>query len=179
MKIFFLTMVSLFTFGCMAEEFSDSGQVSVADAAGGDATKVEFETKAVRLQQADVASADQSADTTSVGAPIACTVSCDDGNACTDDTCDTKVGQCVYTSKGWDCWPCKTDLDCKLGMKTCQDGMIHKDGYDTCKPDKTCLIFHKVEACPDDGNTCTFEECSYNDDNDVICNSIPIKDCKP
>jgi len=166
-------------FGCVAEDISSS--VLVADSSSsGDTTKVESETKVVRLQQADVAtSADQSVDTTPVDVPIDCTISCDDGIACTDDTCDTTIGQCVNTSKGWDCWPCESDEDCKLGMKTCQnDDLIHKDGYDICLPNKTCLVFHETEKCPDDGNPCTKEACTTEDDA-VFCESTPIVGCKP
>ncbi len=116
---------------------------------------------------------------TPVDVPIDCTSSCDDNKACTVDTCDMKTGECVNTSKGWDCWPCATDTDCQLGMVTCQDDdLIHEDGYSVCLPDKTCETFHKATACPDDGNPCTKEACTTEDDF-VFCESKPIVGCKP
>lgn len=115
-------------------------------------------------------------DATVVDAPVSCST-CDDNNPCTTDSCE--AGQCVHTSKSWDCWPCQSDEDCKIGMKTCQeDGLIHKDGYDFCLSDKTCHTFHQVEECPDDNDPCTADGCSYNDDNDVICEHQAVPNCK-
>lgn len=103
--------------------------------------------------------------------PEQCTVDCDDNNACTVDTCNN--GQCINTSKGWDCWPCSTDEDCSLGMVTCQgDGLIHEDGYGVCLPDKTCEVFHKLKSC-DDGNSCTVDACS-TEDNLVFCENVQV-----
>jgi len=126
---------------------------------------------------ADYADAAQSA--TPVDTPISCTSSCDDNNTCTVDTCDTKTGACVNTSKGWDCWPCATDEDCNLGMVTCQgDDLIHEDGYTICLPDKTCEVFHKTTKCLDDGNPCTKDACTTEDDF-VFCESVKIVGCLP
>lgn len=104
-----------------------------------------------------------------------CTVdTCDDGNPCTIDTCDTaEIGQCVYTLKGWDCWPCQVDSDCQIGMVTCQeDGKIHEDGYGVCLQDKTCETFHKTKSC-DDNNPCTIDGCSTEDDF-VFCENSQV-----
>lgn len=114
-----------------------------------------------------------SPDVTPVNAPAGCTSSCDDGNACTTDTCDVMTGKCTNTSKSWDCWPCATDEDCSLGMVTCQgDGLIHEDGYGVCLPDKTCEVFHKTKSCDDD-NPCTVDGCTTEDDI-VSCENIVV-----
>lgn len=62
---------------------------------------------------------------------------CDDGNPCTDNTCDTAKG-CVSVPN----------------TATCTDNDICTEG-DTCK-DKVCV--GKIMIC-DDGNTCTTDSC--------------------
>lgn len=148
--------------GCAAEEIGMSSATLATASAGYD--------RLIVVDSVAVAT-----DTT----PVACGTTCDDNNPCTIDTCDTATGKCVKTSKGWDCWPCATDEDCSLGMVTCQgDGLIHEDGYGVCLPDKTCEVFHRTTACPDDGNPCTKEACTTEDDF-VFCESTPTSGCKP
>lgn len=62
---------------------------------------------------------------------------CDDGNPCTDDSCDTLTGQCMHTP-----------VDCDDG-EPCTD--------DSCDP-LTGKCVHTPRVC-DDGNPCTEDSC--------------------
>ncbi len=62
---------------------------------------------------------------------------CDDGNSCTDDSCDPKTG-CVFAAN----------------VAACDDGTVCTEG-DACK-DKVCGT--KAVTC-DDGNDCTDDSC--------------------
>ncbi|MBN1203781.1 MAG: hypothetical protein JXB05_02510 [Myxococcaceae bacterium] len=79
---------------------------------------------------------------------------CDDGNACTTDSCDAQ-GQCVHTAVSCnDNNPCTTDA---------------------CNTATGCTFTSKPQgtACTDDGNACTSDVCSANGQCShppVICN---------
>jgi len=69
---------------------------------------------------------------------------CDDNNACTADSCDTKKGDCLYNNLA----------------QSCDDGDACTKG-DTCGKDKAgkhvCLSGKKVDC--NDGNKCTNDSC--------------------
>lgn len=65
-----------------------------------------------------------------------CFSGCDDGNACTADTCDPETGDCVYTPI------------------VCNDG--NSCTSDACDPETGCT--HEAVDC-DDGNECTIDTC--------------------
>jgi hypothetical protein len=75
-------------------------------------------------------------------------VNCDDGNACTTDTCDVAQGGCVHT-----------DVNCDDGDACTTD---------SCDPATGCV--HTPISC-DDGNACTEDSC----DPAVGCVHTPIK----
>src|SRR5437667_11035695 len=98
---------------------------------------------------------------------LANTPACDDGNACTTDTCDPVAG-CQYTSvaNGTAC----DDGDACTQTDTCQGGtcggtaftcaapdQCHQAG--TCNGDGTCSYATKSDGTPcDDGNACTKDD---------------------
>jgi hypothetical protein len=87
-------------------------------------------------------------------------ITCDDGNACTDDSCDPLTG-CVFTPNGAACDDgnaCTTGDRCLLGSclpigaLTCDDGNGCTD--DACDPLTGCVNPPNAAPC-DDGNACT------------------------
>jgi cysteine-rich repeat protein len=81
---------------------------------------------------------------------------CNDGNPCTDDSCDNKLG-CVY---GYSSAPCSDGNACTLGDK-CNSG--------ACKAGVTV-------GC-DDGNPCTNDGCDAKTGNcDHVANNLPCDD---
>ena len=83
-------------------------------------------------------------------------VLCDDGNACTDDSCDPSTGRCIAenTTGG----PCEHPNRC-LGAGTCRNG--------------TCASAANV--C-DDGNACTRDTCTVRADGTHNCThtALPV-----
>ncbi len=85
---------------------------------------------------------------------------CDDGNLCTDDTCDEQVG-CVYTDNSSPCddGNACTEVDtcsggvCQPGAALdCDDGNVCTD--DTCDEQAGCVNTFNSISC-DDGDDCT------------------------
>ena len=94
-----------------------------------------------------------------VGTPV----SCDDGNPCTTDSCDSTVG-CIHTPKA-DYEQCEDQNLCTIGdfclqgkcvpgegRLTCDDG--NPCTTDNCVPTKGCVFIPNNDPC-DDGNVCT------------------------
>ncbi len=88
------------------------------------------------------------------------TLSCDDGLACTVDSCDAKIG-CVHAAA--DAPPCDDGNVCTQGdacafgkcvgaAKSCDDG--NPCTQDACTPSTDCLYTPLVAPC-EDGNACT------------------------
>ena len=87
-------------------------------------------------------------------------LNCNDGNVCTDDSCDPDNG-CTYESN---MAPCQDANLCTIGdvcqdgscvsgaVKLCDDGNVCTD--DSCDPDSGCLAVPNMETC-NDGNKCT------------------------
>ncbi len=111
-------------------------------------------------------------DTCQAGECVGTAVSCEDGNACTDDTCDPAVG-CANTNNTAEC----DDLDpCTTG-DICADGVCNAGGPETCDDGNACTIdiCHAVAGCQhlptnnpccsgqvsicDDGDPCTTDVC--------------------
>ena len=89
--------------------------------------------------------------------------SCDDGNACTDDSCEADVG-CVHTALDCDdgnaCTDdsCEADLGCVHTALDCDDGNLCTD--DSCSAAAGCASVASTKPC-DDGDACTVgEKCS-------------------
>ena len=129
-------------------------------------------------------------------------LACDDGNACTDDTCDTVEG-CVYTPSGDLC----TDGNACTEDDYCMDGACISGApvscddqnactSDACDPDQGCVYTNVNNPCSDfdactigdkclggvctpsgtlgcdDGNPCTDDSC----DADEGCINAPNQD---
>ena len=85
---------------------------------------------------------------------------CEDGNLCTQDSCDPLLG-CLHVATVGECSDgneCTTGDHCEqgicvsTGLETCDDGNICTD--DSCSPAGGCM--HTLNAAPcDDGNVCT------------------------
>ncbi len=73
-------------------------------------------------------------------------LSCEDGNSCTDDSCDPQKG-CVYTHNSA---PCDDGLFCN-GHDTCGDGSCSVHSGDPCKQ-LTCK--EETDSCEDVGIIC-------------------------
>ncbi len=93
-------------------------------------------------------------------------LNCDDGNACTDDSCNPLTG-CVYTNNTAPCDDgnvCTTNDQCSAGVCVggaplpCDDGNVCTD--DSCDPVSGCVYSNNAAPC-DDGNVCTTnDQCS-------------------
>ena len=101
--------------------------------------------------------------------PCTATTECDDGNECTDDTCDTNTGACHND-------PVANGTSCSDGLyctdpDSCQDGICHGEPRDCSSETDQCNIGMCSEshsACEkqpannqqpcDDGDPCTMEE---------------------
>jgi len=88
---------------------------------------------------------------------------CDDGNPCTDDSCDQKLG-CVHAANDADC---DDGNDCTMGDH-CADGQCVISGNlncndsnactnDICQPDGGC-VYENVETGCNDGDPCTADD---------------------
>ena len=88
------------------------------------------------------------------------TVSCDDSNACTDDSCDATLG-CLHLPNAS---PCDDGNTCTEGdycsnggcfsgaAKSCDDGSVCTN--DSCNPASGCVHTNNTVPC-DDGDACT------------------------
>ncbi len=76
---------------------------------------------------------------------------CDDGVACTTDTCDLTTGRCVYVNDD----------------AACDDGLFC-NGTQACAPFRGCILA-SVPRC-DDGIPCTIDQCDEAAD---ACESLP------
>jgi hypothetical protein len=98
------------------------------------------------------------------GGPSNCnggtTLDCNDGNPCTDDSCDPVLG-CVTTNNTATCDDasvCTTGDSCSGGACTggtpvvCNDGNVCTD--DACNPASGCVATNNTAPC-NDGNICT------------------------
>ena len=94
-------------------------------------------------------------------------VTCNDGNACTDDACNPATGACVYTNDNTNTCSdgnlCTTDV-CSAGSCvgtaiTCNDGKACTD--DACNPATGACVYtnDNTNTCTD-GNACTADACS-------------------
>ena len=116
----------------------------------------------------------------------ACTAgaSCDDGNSCTDDACDSKTGACLHINN--DAQKCE-DGDLCTGPDSCSAGkcvsgkpIVCADAdlcttNESCNPkDGTCVIGGKVDC--NDGDVCTADACNGKTG---LCSHTPIAGCKP
>ena len=115
-----------------------------------------------------------------LGAPMIC----DDGNQCTDDTCDSVTGECVNVPRsGGSCDdgnPCTLDDTCN-GTGTCVAGSGALDCRDanpctddSCNPVTGCVYSNNTAAC-DDGSACTSGDVCGGG----ACNGTPVacNDC--
>ena len=94
---------------------------------------------------------------------------CDDGNACTIDTCDKTAGTCKNTvaADGAVCddgSQCLVDGKCAGSVcagkaKACSDGKVCT--YDACKPGQGCVFPPNAASC-DDGQPCTINDTCSN-----------------
>ena len=87
-------------------------------------------------------------------------LACDDGNVCTDDSCDSEAG-CVFAPNAAGCEdgnPCTTTGTCSGGICLggtplgCDDGDVCTD--DICDPATGCVHLDNTAPC-DDGDACT------------------------
>jgi MYXO-CTERM domain-containing protein len=107
------------------------------------------------------------------------TIGCDDGNSCTDDTCDPNDGGCVGTNNDnnscTDGNACFTGEHCSAGL--CVPGTVEVDcndqnacTTDSCDPNIGCA--HVKKSC-DDANACTIDSCDPANADcshaDVVC----------
>ena len=88
---------------------------------------------------------------------------CEDGNVCTDNSCDPLLGCILYTNTV----PCDDGDLCTVGdhchlagcisagVMVCDDGNICTD--DSCDAEAGCVFYTNTHPC-DDGNTCTIED---------------------
>jgi hypothetical protein len=104
-------------------------------------------------------------------------VACDDGNSCTADSCDAKLG-CVSKPSAGTC----DDGDACTKPDTCQAGV--------CKAGpNTCPVCTKDADCPDDGNLCNGLQycgpagvCAAKPGTTVVCgagNACNANTCQP
>lgn len=93
-------------------------------------------------------------DTCKFGVCVGKGTSCSDGNACTDDTCDSK-GKCLYNNNTKPC----SDGDKCTAQDACSNG--------SCKG--------STKAC-DDGNPCTINSCNVATGQ---CNVVPAAAATP
>ncbi len=119
-------------------------------------------------------------DTCSEGKCVSSTsIACDDGNVCTDDTCDPVAG-CQNTPNQAECTDdnactagdaCK-DGNCEPGLESaCNDNNVCTD--DSCDPTNGCTNDPNGAPC-DDGDACTWNDTC----NDSACqDTIPV-DCE-
>jgi hypothetical protein len=94
------------------------------------------------------------------------TLTCNDGNSCTDDLCLAGTGcQFSYNTTGCnDDNECTSGDQCKNGwcqgvVKVCNDGNLCTD--DVCKPDTGCVFTNNFASC-EDGDPCSVNDACEN-----------------
>jgi hypothetical protein len=118
-------------------------------------------------------------------------IDCDDGNVCTDDSCDSATG-CVHAFNDGPCEDgdaCTEDDYCEFGEclpgsgVTCDDGNVCTD--DSCDPAVGCVFTDNSAGC-DDGNACTQDDTCGGGEclpgKDVVCsdaNACTTDSCEP
>ncbi len=98
------------------------------------------------------------------GCASCCNRNCDDGNFCTDDSCNTGSGQCVHANNANACAadgnPCTKDF--------CSNGACYRPASGSCNDGNACTTSDSCQggACVggpapncDDGNVCTADSC--------------------
>ena len=99
--------------------------------------------------------------------PTGCQMSCDDGNACTTDTCDDVSG-CKFVNNTAACSDdgntCTNDV-CAAGICTHPNNTAAcSDDGNACTNDVcssgACQHVNNASACADDGSSCTNDVCS-------------------
>jgi len=100
---------------------------------------------------------------------------CDDGNPCTDDSCDP-VNGCVHTNNSGPCDDgdaCTRDDTCRAGVcrgipARCGDGIVQSQCFEQCDDGNrvdgdccsaNCRFEAKGRPCGDDGNLCSTDAC--------------------
>lgn len=114
-------------------------------------------------------------------APSCQATSCDDGNPCTDDACDTQTGLCSHLDN---VTPCEDGSACTVGdtcakgscaagkTKDCDDG--NACTTDACDAVLGCQSVNNVAPCDADGSACTVNDaCSAG-----VCVPGPAPFCK-
>ena len=104
---------------------------------------------------------DQCISGTCVGQPVVC----DDGNPCTQDSCDPNTGECQgqpWVGAGCDDGNhCTLDDTCEQGVCTGGQSLVCDDGEpctdDHCSPEAGCQYPPNSAPC-DDGNPCTIAD---------------------
>ncbi len=90
---------------------------------------------------------------------------CDDGNACTKDSCDGKTGACAHDAAIFAGDPCDADGSACTVADTCAGGICAKGKAlacddnnvcttDSCDPKTGCVFSHAAGTC-EDGDACT------------------------
>ena len=109
-------------------------------------------------------------------------VNCDDGNACTGDSCDPATSACLHAAHvdGVACNDgdaCTTGTSCSNGLcgggkpLDCNDGNPCTD--DSCDPTSGCLHGANAASC-DDGDPCTSTDtCKAG-----VCAGVPNRSCQ-
>ena len=152
---------------------ADACLAATCDATTG-ACGTELLPEASPCDDGDVCSADDRC--TADGACAGADIDCDDGNPCTDDSCDPDLG-CRHAPNAVDCDddnPC-TQLDrCVAGACTGGDPVRCDDGdpctNDLCQPDDGSCSFVENAAPCDDGSACTAADtCRFGE-----CVGIPV-----
>jgi hypothetical protein len=134
-------------------------------------------------------SACTSGDTCVVGLCQGATVSCDDANPCTDDSCELATG-CTHTDNSAAC----SDGDACTDGDTCAGGVCGKGGAANCDDGNTCTLdtcdtfagcYHLPTKSPccqgvtsicDDGNPCTSDDCGQGGACSHVANSAVCDD---
>ena len=105
-------------------------------------------------------------------------VACDDGNPCTDDSCDPETG-CVHVNNAAPCEDgnlCTLDDQCGGGVCTAGTGKDCDDGdvctTDSCQPLIGCVYTLNAAPC-DDGNACTTVDTCANG----VCAGTSVLSC--
>ena len=86
--------------------------------------------------------------------------SCNDGNICTDDSCDLDTGDCIFA-------PIATGTDCSVDNNVC-------NGIETCNAEGICSAGKALSV--DDNDACTSDSC------DPLTGDVshePIAGCAP
>jgi hypothetical protein len=108
---------------------------------------------------------------------------CDDGNPCTDDTCDTVAGVCTHQPNFL---PCNDGNECTSGDgcdgnglclgEAADDGEFCSGGY--CCSGQCVVPECEVNVDCDDGDACTIDICDYPGPCTASCRHEPEPACQ-